>query len=256
MTNVVLDLVDSAGRAIAGSITFTPTYDGIPNGPPYDATPIEADLVDPPETATLLPSSEVGPYEVRARRSLGGGIVFSGLLNIPEAGNYSLNALLNLRKAAVADTKQFVSSVNGLTGDVTLESGGDSAYEVAVQNGFEGTESAWLQSLRGENGQGVQPQRTLTVSDRTLNLTSHSVATASVAASIEIVLSNPIVGKRYSIYVQNTGSSPISWTFSGTTVLWASGVTFNHVLPPGEWRQLELQGTPSSTVTVLSARAN
>jgi hypothetical protein len=123
MTNVVLDLVDSAGRAIAGSITFTPTYDGIAGGPPYDATPIEADLVDPPETATLLPSSQVGPYEVRARRSLGGGIVFSGLLNIPEAGNYSLNALLNLRKAAVADTKQFVSSVNGLTGDVTIPVG-------------------------------------------------------------------------------------------------------------------------------------
>jgi hypothetical protein len=123
MTNVVLDLVDSAGRAIAGSITFTPTYDGIAGGPPYDATPIEADLVDPPEAATLLPSSQVGPYEVRARRSLGGGIVFSGLLNIPEAGNYSLNALLDLRKAAVANTKQFVSSVNGLTGDVTIPAG-------------------------------------------------------------------------------------------------------------------------------------
>ena len=29
---------------------------------------------------------------------------------------------------------------------------GLSAYEIAVKNGFEGTEEAWLQSLRGQDG--------------------------------------------------------------------------------------------------------
>jgi hypothetical protein len=120
MTTVILDLVDSAGRAIAGTIAFTPTYEGIAGAPPYDATPIESDLVDPPETIDLLPSSETGPYEVRARRSFNGSTVFRGLLTIPESGTYSLNSLLNLRQAATAVTRQFVSSVNGLTGDVTL----------------------------------------------------------------------------------------------------------------------------------------
>lgn len=32
---------------------------------------------------------------------------------------------------------------------------GDSAYEVAVANGFEGTEAEWLASLKGESGEGV-----------------------------------------------------------------------------------------------------
>lgn len=30
---------------------------------------------------------------------------------------------------------------------------GKSAYEVAVENGFEGTESEWLESLKGEQGE-------------------------------------------------------------------------------------------------------
>ena len=30
---------------------------------------------------------------------------------------------------------------------------GDSAYEVAVENGFEGTEEEWLASLKGEKGE-------------------------------------------------------------------------------------------------------
>lgn len=37
---------------------------------------------------------------------------------------------------------------------------GPSAYEVAVANGFEGTESEWLESLHGEDGaDGYTPRR-------------------------------------------------------------------------------------------------
>ncbi|PRA13366.1 hypothetical protein CQ010_01585 [Arthrobacter sp. MYb211] len=49
-----------------------------------------------------------------------------------------------------------VTSVNGMTGAVVLsgDGGGDglSAYEVAVNNGFVGTESEWLASLNGDPG--------------------------------------------------------------------------------------------------------
>lgn len=39
---------------------------------------------------------------------------------------------------------------------------GESAYQVAVRNGFEGTEEAWLESLRGESGeQGPQGEQGL-----------------------------------------------------------------------------------------------
>lgn len=35
---------------------------------------------------------------------------------------------------------------------------GDSAYQIAVNNGFEGTESEWLTSLEGNDGFGTEEQ--------------------------------------------------------------------------------------------------
>lgn len=32
---------------------------------------------------------------------------------------------------------------------------GESAYQIAVRNGFEGTEEEWLESLKGEDGEGI-----------------------------------------------------------------------------------------------------
>lgn len=36
--------------------------------------------------------------------------------------------------------------------DVSVYIKGDSAYQIAVQNGFVGTEQEWLESLKGEDG--------------------------------------------------------------------------------------------------------
>ena len=36
---------------------------------------------------------------------------------------------------------------------------GKSAYEIAVENGFEGTEQAWLESLKGEPGEALAAAR-------------------------------------------------------------------------------------------------
>ena len=48
-----------------------------------------------------------------------------------------------------------VSETKTLTGraNVLLGRDGDSAYVVACQNGFEGTEAEWLESLKGEQGE-------------------------------------------------------------------------------------------------------
>jgi hypothetical protein len=56
-----------------------------------------------------------------------------------------------------ATSKKLVGTLSGgnsLRGGVGTVYGkdGKSAYEVALANGFKGTESEWLQSLRGENG--------------------------------------------------------------------------------------------------------
>ena len=54
----------------------------------------------------------------------------------------------------VASNKKLVgtlSSGNSLTGHASMLQG-KSAYEIAVANGFEGTEQEWLESLHGESG--------------------------------------------------------------------------------------------------------
>jgi autotransporter adhesin len=48
---------------------------------------------------------------------------------------------------AIDDINERIVAVGGVQGEQ-----GESAYEVAVSNGFAGTESAWLDSLRGPSG--------------------------------------------------------------------------------------------------------
>ena len=47
-----------------------------------------------------------------------------------------------------------VSSVGNLKGKASTIFGkdGESAYEIALKNGYEGTEAEWVESLKGENG--------------------------------------------------------------------------------------------------------
>lgn len=54
----------------------------------------------------------------------------------------------------MADLTGTLSNGNSITGTLAVSHGkdGKSAYEVALGNGFEGTENEWLESLRGEKG--------------------------------------------------------------------------------------------------------
>lgn len=49
--------------------------------------------------------------------------------------------------------QEWLESLNGNNG--TNGSDGKSAYEIAIENGFEGTESEWLASLKGEDGNQI-----------------------------------------------------------------------------------------------------
>ena len=64
----------------------------------------------------------------------------------------------NVIKGNVSGTGQLKGSVYGILGK-----DGYSAYEIAVNNGFEGTEAEWLASLKGEKG----ADGTMTFSDLT-----------------------------------------------------------------------------------------
>jgi hypothetical protein len=54
----------------------------------------------------------------------------------------------------MSEIKGTIATEESLTGTLNVSSGydGKSAYEVAVKNGFEGTETEWLDSLKGEKG--------------------------------------------------------------------------------------------------------
>ncbi len=66
------------------------------------------------------------------------------------AGGHTSNSLViefPEKEPLVLELQRFYRGMRGLPGDV-----GASAYEVAVQNGYEGTEEEWLLSLRGDTG--------------------------------------------------------------------------------------------------------
>lgn len=50
---------------------------------------------------------------------------------------------------------------------------GYSAYQIAVLNGFEGTEAEWLASLNGSGGGGLTPEQLQSLED---NAIAYSVA--------------------------------------------------------------------------------
>lgn len=65
--------------------------------------------------------------------------------------------LVNTSDAANNDDTLESAITITLTSELTAPADGLSAYEVALQNGFIGTEEEWLQSLKGEQGpQGIQ----------------------------------------------------------------------------------------------------
>ena len=65
--------------------------------------------------------------------------------------------LVNTSDAANNDGTLESAITITLTSELTAPADGLSAYEVALQNGFIGTEEEWLQSLKGEQGpQGIQ----------------------------------------------------------------------------------------------------
>lgn len=64
---------------------------------------------------------------------------------------------LALSKKYVEETMAGAGAIKGDKGDKGAD--GKSAYEVALDNGFEGTEEEWLESLKGETG-NVEPSTT------------------------------------------------------------------------------------------------
>jgi autotransporter adhesin len=85
--------------------------------------------------------------------ALGGGSsyaagVFTAPTYIIQSSNYNdVGSAFAAVDGAIDDINERIVAVGGIQGEQ-----GESAYEVAVSNGFAGTESDWLDSLQGEQG--------------------------------------------------------------------------------------------------------
>jgi autotransporter adhesin len=85
--------------------------------------------------------------------ALGGGAsylggVFTAPTYLIQNSNYNdVGSAFAAVDGAIDDINNRIVAVGGIQGEQ-----GESAYEVAVSNGFAGTESAWLDSLRGPSG--------------------------------------------------------------------------------------------------------
>lgn len=101
------------------------------------------------------------PYEVSfsfagfqatsPQEPLPGGSLDNELANIATALNTTIDALQDVRRADGALVNGIVT-LDSLADEVTTKFQGASAYQLAIANGFVGTETEWLASLDGTDG--------------------------------------------------------------------------------------------------------
>lgn len=139
-----------------------------------NACQIEDDFVLLPLTSqmTAVHGKLVGVLELQFET---GNIRFSGVnfevFPSPESVEIESTDEFTILEKTIAEVRKIVEE--------GLEfSTGKSAYEVAVDNGFEGSEDEWLESLKGENGKDgigiskseiIDGELVLTFSDNTVN---------------------------------------------------------------------------------------
>jgi len=149
---------------------------------------------------------------------------------------------------------------------------GRSAYQVAVDNGFPGTEAQWLATLIGPQGPqgpaGTAPSRSFSYQTRALNTCFQVSASrdAMVAYGVDIAVSSTLAsGQVGTVYLRvytdsscTTGTQEVIRASNGLTQALGLTVTLNAngtsvltgVIPAGAWAQLVTEnttGTPTFT---------
>ncbi|MFJ8657435.1 hypothetical protein ACIRNU_34495 [Streptomyces rochei] len=152
-------LVDVTGKPAVGYVSAAPGPGELVQ--PVPITPDTAGVWSVDLTPNSLIESAVGDtlWAVQEGRTLEGAPIVTHVL-VPDTGTWWVG---NIR-VDLADTQTGQGTVvyaagpagpTGPAGPAGAE--GDSAYEVAVTNGFTGTEAEWLASLVGPQGeQGIQ----------------------------------------------------------------------------------------------------
>lgn len=82
-----------------------------------------------------------------------------------------------------------ISAITGLRDELDnlqaqLNNAGSSAYEIAVQNGYEGSEAQWLASLRGEAGSSGEDATVLRISSSRGNVFKNNMVSTVLMVTI------------------------------------------------------------------------
>ena len=93
-------------------------------------------------------------------------------------GKYAFRSIVEVKKVSsvgLVDTYKIIyNDGTETTYEMTNGSQGLSAYEVAVKNGFIGTEEEWLDSLKSEGGVAFETDETLSLKDGILSVNTAS----------------------------------------------------------------------------------
>ena len=117
----------------------------------------------PDYAGIYLTKNEDGAYHTNAgnfkRNEVSSGtmeLTCNGILKV-DAGDVVYMKGSAQSNCIVASAAMCINYIGGAAAGGGAGQDGKSAYEVAVANGFDGTEAAWLASLKGEDGQDGQP---------------------------------------------------------------------------------------------------
>lgn len=120
---------------------------------------------------------------------------------------------------------------------------GASAYEIAVENGFVGTEAAWVASTGGMQSINAQTTNyTLVASDvsKIITITSSSARTLYIPTDANLTWS---VGARVDVIVQGTGMVTVAAVTPGTTTVNATPTKTSRA----QWSMFSLVKTAANT---------
>lgn len=142
----------------ADEVLATPRFKIIVQDPVIDDSEIEST-----DEFTALTSAIQDAEEIKAPYTAGDGIdIFNKVVSVKKARSNTIGGIKAIAKttetvpvAVDADGMAWVPQQSGGSGSST-GADGKSAYEIAVKNGYKGTEAEWLASLKGEKGEDGQ----------------------------------------------------------------------------------------------------
>ena len=121
-------------------------------------TPAEVDAID--RSVAMQANNDISnTFQVERVQALGGGLPADDLAKRIHRHEIEDVEGLSAALGEVSGHTHVIDDVHGLRDALEDSGAGESAYEIAVRHGYEGTEEQWLASLEGTDGSNVLPDQ-------------------------------------------------------------------------------------------------